>query len=559
MSSSFVSKQILRLMTLTAVCSLLAGGAFAADPPLTEEISKKRLEIQQKLQEPISFDFVETPLSDVIEFFNKSHQIEILMNESSLEDIGLSGDEAVTLNLSDVTLHAGLRQILYPLGLTYVLKEDALIITPVQQAKQELNRAVYPVRDLIQFNERGEDAGDQAEDLKQLIMSSIEPNSWDSVGGPASLDIISGVLTISQTGQALSEVEKLLSALRKLPQVQEPWDSSQPGVIPVMEASPGSKRIKQALNKEVSLEFIETPLVDLVAFLRDMTDIPIVLDEKAMSNEGIDRSRPVTFKAKTLTLRSALRLMLKRMSLEFMEQDGILVLTNYERTESNPVCVVYAVKDLLLLPEDPGHEEIEQELSKLSQMIRSMVRPETWSDVGGFAALESFDQRAALVISTKSEIHEMVETLLARFRKVKAQQDARLKPVLPDLDKVEVVIYELSYAEPKVNAKSGLPETTPPQHIDTEKLVKLVPTLLGAEVWGEEESVMIEALADRLVVKHSRRVQRKVRELLDQLGVGVVVHEPGSGPMQGFGLNSGSFGSSGGGGIFNLKDEIPLR
>ena len=55
-------------------------------------------------------------------------------------------------------------------------------------------------------------------ELIELITSTIAPNSWDKVGGPASLAPFYGNLSIavSQTEEVHAEVEELVDQLRKL-------------------------------------------------------------------------------------------------------------------------------------------------------------------------------------------------------------------------------------------------------------------------------------------------------------------------------------------------------
>src|SRR5690606_35962221 len=70
------------------------------------------------------------------------------------------------------------------------------------------------------------------------------------------------------------------------------------------------ERIFKALNENTQLEFVETPLKDVVAYLADFHNIPIVINSKKLDEAAVGIDTPVTKSLKGISLRSALRLML---------------------------------------------------------------------------------------------------------------------------------------------------------------------------------------------------------------------------------------------------------
>ena len=64
--------------------------------------------------------------------------------------------------------------------------------------------------------------------------------------------------------------------------------------------------------------FIETPLCDVIDYLKDHHHIEIQLDNKALGDVGIGSDTPVTKNIKGTTLRSALRLLLHELNLTYM-------------------------------------------------------------------------------------------------------------------------------------------------------------------------------------------------------------------------------------------------
>ncbi len=108
------------------------------------------------------------------------------------------------------------------------------------------------------------------------------------------------------------------------------------------------EKIFQALNDSTTLEFIETPLADVVDYLKDLHGIEIQIDHRALEDVGIGSDTPITRNLKGITLRSALRLMLKEMDLTYVVRDEVLLITTPEEAESELTTKVYPVADLVL-------------------------------------------------------------------------------------------------------------------------------------------------------------------------------------------------------------------
>ena len=77
--------------------------------------------------------------------------------------------------------------------------------------------------------------------------------------------------------------------------------------------SPGSvEKIQRELDSETTMEFIETPLSDVVRYLNDLHGISIQLDQRAMDQAGLTGDLPITLNLKNVSFRSSLRLLLQR-------------------------------------------------------------------------------------------------------------------------------------------------------------------------------------------------------------------------------------------------------
>jgi hypothetical protein len=72
------------------------------------------------------------------------------------------------------------------------------------------------------------------------------------------------------------------------------------------------EKIQRELDSETTMEFIETPLSDVVRYLNDLHGISIQLDQRAMDQAGLTGDLPITLNLKNVSFRSSLRLLLQR-------------------------------------------------------------------------------------------------------------------------------------------------------------------------------------------------------------------------------------------------------
>ena len=105
--------------------------------------------ITEALNDTTTMEFIETPLSDVVDYLKDLHKIEIQLDSKALEDAGSGSDTPITKNLKGISLRSALRLMLGGLDLTYVIKDEVLLITTPEKAASELVTKVYPVADLV--------------------------------------------------------------------------------------------------------------------------------------------------------------------------------------------------------------------------------------------------------------------------------------------------------------------------------------------------------------------------------------------------------------------------
>ena len=217
--------------------------------------------IRDSLSEPVSFNFLDTPLEDVAAFLRQYVGVNVILDKRGLSEANVDVDEPVTLQLDGISFKSALKLILDDLDLTYVIEDEVLKITSKISAEGKFTTRVYPVLDLITpipdlnsggvglggamgggnqgqgglggvggggggglgggglggggalggggggggfggggggglgggggggFGGGGGIGGDLSEELRQLIIDTIRPDSWEDNGGDGSISI----------------------------------------------------------------------------------------------------------------------------------------------------------------------------------------------------------------------------------------------------------------------------------------------------------------------------------------------------------------------------------
>ena len=108
------------------------------------------------------------------------------------------------------------------------------------------------------------------------------------------------------------------------------------------------QKIQKALKSPTEMVFVDTPLEQVISFLKDYHGIEIQLDKSALEAASISTDTPITKNIKGISLRSALRLTLHELELTYIIQDEVLLITTPEEADARLVTKVYPVADLVI-------------------------------------------------------------------------------------------------------------------------------------------------------------------------------------------------------------------
>ena len=183
--------------------------------PATEEIRffdvKKRsaaeLTIARTLNASTTINLYDQSVAGLVSEFADLHKdVQFLIDQKALASAGIDpGTTTVTdAELSNLPLRDALDLVLDELDLTWLPKNNVLLITSNERAENTLENRIYPVQsDLLT----------PAANLIETITSHTAPDSWSEVGGPGSISQVGDSLVIRQTYRVHEEISDLLSQL----------------------------------------------------------------------------------------------------------------------------------------------------------------------------------------------------------------------------------------------------------------------------------------------------------------------------------------------------------
>ncbi len=387
--------------------------------------------LDKLLGTPISLDLVDAPLTALVEHLQKQLPgVNVVIDRRGLADQAIKPDWPISLKVADLPARSALTWGLTPTELygpthtlDWILRDEVVVVTTPEEAA---NRQMVKVYDVAALKSPGDS-------LEEAIYRTIDPISWDEVGGPGSgvvLTVAGGpTLVVRQTRRNHERVAELLGNLRRIRQ------SAAGGGVPECivpglfgPQTPAIKTIRKALAKKVSAKFQQTPLTAVLEALGKQTGINIALNRAALADVGLGDDAPITTSGEEQTLQRLLRLTLGELDLTSVIRDGVLLVTTVEEAGSaaSMSVGVYPIGDLVVRRDRTGRSIYAGDV--LARIITGSIVPASWTKAGGpgsFAVLQLDGVRPAmeeaLVILQTAGVHEETAQLLAALRKIARQ------------------------------------------------------------------------------------------------------------------------------------------
>jgi type II secretory pathway component GspD/PulD (secretin) len=258
-------------------------------PAAVQPNAKKQNSLEAKLDKPVTVEFVDTPVRDALAFLAESSDVQFYIKQKQLQQQAITPDDTVTLSLKDIRLSTALDLLLAQLDLTYVQRDELLIVTTIDDAEATMEVRVYDCRELLKAAQaattaKARDLGPQRSanampggearapssaaarskttearpalpvvpqevmpqffgvcggtampgmgrglsggyegdfreytpevELVDLIQRTVEPASWDEIGGDGSIATYNGLLAVRQSPRMHAKVERVLNLLQ---------------------------------------------------------------------------------------------------------------------------------------------------------------------------------------------------------------------------------------------------------------------------------------------------------------------------------------------------------
>ena len=218
-------------------------------------------------------------------------------------------------------------------------------------------------------------------------------------------------------------------------------EETPPADLASAEAASKADSSKQAIqarlqNLKIDLDFTDSPLADVIDFIRDFAQINIVVDPRVYE-AATDPDIKVSVKVHDLPLRLALKLLLESRRLAMTYRDGVLMILPPAEAAKEVVMKIYDVRDLLAKIEnfEPPKLDLSPPGKPLNVIItipEEPVRPideetlvnliQTHTGKGDWDANPNASIKLAnglLVVTNTPEVHLEIERLIGGLRAFK--------------------------------------------------------------------------------------------------------------------------------------------
>ena len=318
----------------------------------------------------------------------------VTFDPAGMESAGVSLRDSVSVNRSDATLGAVLKDVLDQRGLVSVAEGGQLIITSPAIAQAEQSARRYSINDL---------AEDQAalEALATAVQQLIAPETWKGQGGSGTIQAKDGTLHIDQTAmnhyRLLVFFERLRTA-RGLPlRSRMPSDR-----FPLV-----SRRARAAemLARKVSVNFREpAALVEVLGRLGALAGADILIDRQALALEGIPDTEPASVAVVEESFEATLDKLLRPLGLAWRALDAHTIQVSTQSSLDEAMELEFYPVGPLLDGLVTGPTLVEQ--------IHNRIAGPTWSDVGGPGAIHYDAKGKCLIVRHNQATQAAVERLL---------------------------------------------------------------------------------------------------------------------------------------------------
>ncbi len=202
------------------------------------------------------------------------------------------------------------------------------------------------------------------------------------------------------------------------------------------ENEPWRQQIATQLDQEITLDFQDTDLVDVIAFLQKITNVNFVIDPAVITGGTVS---PVTLRVEAMKLRYVLDYVMRLTALNYAMRDQAIYVSNTQGLRGDVYMKLYDIRDLLQgmtqfpgpdldIPEPGGTgsrllapiaDTAPPEVATFTDIIQRVVAPTTWAADSGASI---GDYQGSMVITQSADVHKQVDELIRQLRNQRGTQ-----------------------------------------------------------------------------------------------------------------------------------------
>jgi hypothetical protein len=180
----------------------------------------------------------------------------------------------------------------------------------------------------------------------------------------------------------------------------------------------------KALNSTISADFKDASLKEVLEFIDAKTDskLNIFLDQNSIKEAGVDYESKVTFKGKSVKMRTLLKKVFGDLGLTFAIKDAAVQVITPDRIKDYMVSRAYPVGDLISpvanarMPQLAQKAYMYNQAQDLMRTIMNMVEPSSWQGMSekGYGTITYNEGTMSIVVNHTAEMHYMLGGALGR-------------------------------------------------------------------------------------------------------------------------------------------------
>ena len=458
-------------------------------------------DIRQALQKKIDVEFVTFPLAQAVDYLAEEANVNMIIDLAALTEEGVATDELVEIVSKEVTVEHVLDRMLEPLGCTWIIRDEVVYVTTEIASGDEINMFVrsYRVPRELEGMESQQVGGEIKRSAEKfvwrlndelfidMIMTSTS-GAWfdiDQEGG--TISPIDGLLVVRQTFAVHEEVETLLEVLTDV--IRKRTQAKAITIRGKTDDGAVERNAEALLVKKVSFEYGDVPLQDMMADLSKRTGIEFVIDEVALTQEGVAMDEPVSIVVKDVTLQSALNLAFEQLGLTLVFRHGVMSVTTEIASGDRLPTTVYVVDDILAAGKINNDEIIDLLMTQTSG---------PWFDIDQEGGVIGMWIRPTLVIRQTRKVHSEVAAVLAKLRlNIEERKPVRQR------DSQEVVLVAYDWTDISD---------------DGDQLMVAIKTMVASKTLSDAENGnVVFVVGNNLVIRQTRETHRAIQRFIEEI------------------------------------------